>query len=106
MVVLYNGDSDTVAYAANTTDLVYQVLDGITTWPTEAVDGFYLDFDAVFTPVMGAFDRPFRDMDEALDATRNGTKLRLMPGSPGPWSGVITQRTVLDAPFGTAILGQ
>lgn len=68
------------------------------------VDGFWVDFNAAFSGY-GGYDDPFHTMDKALTATTDGTKLRFKPGA-SDWTGTISERMMLTAPFGPAIIGQ
>ena len=106
VVVLYNKRSQAIEYANQTAGSIYEGLDAfVTTWPTMAVDGFWVDFASAPSNI-GAYDSPFSTMDDALFWTTDGAKLRLKPGSSGPWSGTISEKMLLDAPFGTAVIGE
>ena len=106
IVVLYNKHALSTAHAQNTASTIRAWLDDLEDheWPTAPVDGFWVDFNAPSSD-WGAFDSPFSTMTEALDNTRDGTKLRFKPGSSGSWSGTLDERMRLDAPFGTALIG-
>lgn len=88
-------------------DHIFQIVDdplNPISWPTFEVDGFWLDFNA---PVSGygGFNDPFHTMDHALAATTHNTKLRIKPGSSS-WTGTISERMRLDAPFGVVTIGK
>lgn len=73
-------------------------------WPTFAVDGFWVDFTAPAAQIeVGGYDHPFRTMNQAL-AVGSGAKIRLQPGSSS-WTGTISHKILMDAPFGTATIG-
>ena len=70
----------------------------------KCIDGFWVDFNASASG-FGGYNDPFHTMTSTLTAITDGTKLRVKPGSSN-WSGTISTRTLIDAPFGTAIIGQ
>lgn len=72
-------------------------------WPTFCVDGFWLNFNAS-TSGTGGYSDPFHSLTTALQQTTDGSKLRLRPGST-TWTGTISQKVLIDAPFGTARIG-
>ena len=106
VVVLFNGsDPSSGSHAANAANLIYNEIDNTTiTWPTESVDGFWINFGSGSSGI-GSYDNSFTSVTEALSWTADGTKLRFRPGSSGSWSGTITQRVLMDAPFGSAVIG-
>ena len=74
-------------------------------WPSlKRVDGFWVDFYALSSG-FGGHDDPFHTMDDALAATTDGTKLRFKGGGSS-WTGTISTKMLIDAPFGMAIIGQ
>ncbi len=86
---------------------IYELIDDPNTpitWPTLCVDGSWLDFDASSSG-FGGYDDPFHTMDAALAATAPGVKLRVKPGASN-WTGTISMRMRIDAPLGTATIGQ
>ncbi len=105
LVVLYAQGSICSSAAPDTAErILSEIEDNITVWPTLDVEGFWLDFTSP-EGFYGSYDLPFASIDYALGETEPGTKLRVMPGSSGTWSGVIDQKMLIDAPFGDAILG-
>ncbi len=107
VVVLFNGSDSPNggSHAANIANLIYGKIDRGVTWPTRSVDGFWVDFGSGSSAI-GSYDNSFTDVDNALSWTEDGTKLRFKPGSSGNWSGTITQRVLMDAPLGTAVIGE
>ncbi|UCF14441.1 MAG: beta-lactamase family protein [Phycisphaerales bacterium] len=105
IVVLFNENAGTGGLADDMLDDIETIIDlGGLTWPTACVDGFWVDFNASASG-FGGYDDPFHTMDTALAATTDGTKLRIKPGTSN-WTGTISERMLLDAPFGAAIIGQ
>ena len=74
------------------------------TWPIFSVDGFWLDFNATVSG-FGGYDDPFHTIETTLASTVDGTKLRIKPGSSN-WTGKITKKMLIDAPFGTVLIGK
>ena len=108
IVVLFNqrlpGDSPFILAARMTTIIESTIDDGGFTWPTTCIDGFWIDFDSQASPYHGAYDAPFRTMNQAINGTTSGSKLLLMPGSTD-WTGTLATKMRLDAPFGSARIG-
>jgi hypothetical protein len=76
------------------------------TWPDQAVDGFWLDFDSIPNGnFYGGHDDPFPSFGTALARVSDGTKLRIKAGSSS-WTGVISKRLLLDAPYGKVVIGK
>lgn len=100
MAVLY---PDGQGLASDTADQIAAIIDGVT-WPAFDVAGFWLDFGAPSSGTGGHND-PFHNMPTALAQTTHGTKLRIKP-STSNWTGAISERMRLDAPFGTVRIGQ
>jgi CubicO group peptidase (beta-lactamase class C family) len=81
-----------------------QINAGGFTWPTEPVDGIWFQFGYGGTE-FGSYDLPFDNMDD-FQNLMPFSKIRFKPGSTD-WAGVINQgQIILDAPEGTAIIGQ
>jgi hypothetical protein len=105
IVVLFNENAGEGGLADDMVDDIETIINlGGLTWPTACVDGFWVDFNASSSG-FGGHDDPFHTMDEALAAITDGTKLRIKPGTSN-WTGKISTRVRIDAPFGTAIIGQ
>jgi hypothetical protein len=81
----------------------FSILLGVDWDSFKAIDGFWVDFNAPSSG-FGGFDDPFHTMDNTLSSIANGTKLRFKEGSSN-WTGTISTRTLINAPFGTAIIG-
>lgn len=103
VVFFTRGDAD---YAVEISSLIDDIIDTQNfDWPTMAVDGFWVDFNASSDPIeVGGFHHPFQTMEQALNVG-SGAKVRLKPGSSN-WTGVIDHPVRLDAPFGVATIGQ
>jgi hypothetical protein len=105
VVVLYNKRGSGPHLADQAMNLIVAAAQNITTWPTgREVDGFWVDFAAPAAG-FGGHDDAFNSMPGALAATTNGSKLRFEPGST-KWSGVLTEKLLLDAPNGTCRIGE
>ena len=76
----------------------------ITTWPTICVGGSRVNFNAASSG-FGGYDDPFHTMESARASTAPGVKLRFKPGT-STWTGTLSTRLRLDAPFGLATIGQ
>lgn len=103
IVVLMNsreGD-DPAPQVASAVDAL---IDAGVTWPTMAVDGFWIDFNSATLAEVGGYSQPYRTMTMALGNTTNGSKYRLKP-STTTWRGVINKKVRIDAPLGTARIG-
>ena len=70
----------------------------------QSIDGSWVDFNQASSG-FGGHDDPYHNMDTAMAEIADGTKLRFKAGTSN-WSGTITKRTLINAPFGTAIIGQ
>ena len=104
IVVLFN-------YGGGHADIVLPQVYAMIEWASgidweslKCIDGFWLDFNASSSG-FGGYNDPFHTMTSTLTEITDGTKLRVKPGSSN-WSGTISTRTLIDAPFGTAIIGQ
>jgi CubicO group peptidase (beta-lactamase class C family) len=82
----------------------FSILLGVDWDSLKAIDGFWVDFNESSSG-FGGFDDPFHTMDVTLSSIAKGSKLRFKGGSSN-WTGTISTRTLLNAPFGTAIIGQ
>ena len=74
------------------------------TWPTVAVDGTWVNFNANPAIRVGGFNASFRTMPEALSSVGFGTKLRFKPGSTN-WTGTLSKKLLIDSPFGLTRIG-
>ncbi len=104
VVVLFNHGG---GHADEVVPQVYDLIDwasGIDWSSLSCIDGFWVDFNASSSG-FGGHDDPFHTMDATLDAITDGSKLRFKPGSTN-WTGTISTRTLINAPFGTVIIGQ
>ena len=109
IVALFNERSPDLHFArtivADTMDLVDSPeASGIDWESLQCIDGFWVDFSRRSSG-FGGHNDPFNTMDATLGAITDGTKLRIKPGTSN-WSGTISTRTLIDAPFGTVIIGQ
>lgn len=107
VVVLFNKVSGDIDLAGEMALIVYYLIDlsvGIDWSSLKCIDGFWIDFNE-YSSGFGGHDDPFHSMDYALDEITDGTKLRIKPGTSN-WNGLIGTRTLMDAPFGTVLIGQ
>ena len=106
IVVLFSERTvDTLGHAGVVAEQILSIInESNLTWPTFCVDGFWLDFNASSSG-FGGHDDPFHTMDAALAAIADGTKLRIKEGTSN-WTGTISTRTLIDAPFGRVVIGQ
>lgn len=74
-------------------------------YPNTTSDGFWTQPGTELASGVGGYNSVFRGFQRALDKTTPGSKLRLLPGSQA-WTGVINEPMILDAPLGTATIGQ
>lgn len=110
IVVLFNQNqasgSDFSSLLAQEIDLLINIMNlSGSAWPTQCVDGFWVDPTPAVTSFYGAYDQPFEGMQDALNYVTDGSKLRLLAGSTS-WTGTLSKRLLLDAPEGTIFIGQ
>lgn len=75
------------------------------TWPTQGVDGQWVDFAGAF-PGEGSFEIPYGAMSVALPASPDEATLNFKPGTT-VWTGTINQKVRLRAPqAGIVRIGQ
>jgi len=74
------------------------------TWPTQGVDGQWVDFAAAGTGE-GSYETPWDDVGDALTESPFEATVNFKPGASG-WTGTINQRVRLRAPQGSAVIGQ
>jgi CubicO group peptidase (beta-lactamase class C family) len=73
-------------------------------WPTQTVDGVWFDFDYGGTE-FGSYDQPYDNMND-FGNVLPFSKIRFKPGSTS-WTGTINQgKIIINAPEGTAIIGE
>ncbi|MCC6361786.1 MAG: hypothetical protein IT450_23880, partial [Phycisphaerales bacterium] len=78
---------------------------GTITWPTQGVDGQWVDFTQFFGG-SGAYERPWRLLGIALSASPAEATLNFKPGTSS-WTGTINQRVRMRAPEGGVVrIGQ
>jgi Beta-lactamase len=107
VVVLFNeavSDTGSAGQMAADTYALIDASPGIDWASLQCIDGFWLDFNRRASGY-GGHDDPFNTMDITLGTITDGTKLRIKPGSSG-WTGIISTRALIDAPFGTVTIGQ
>jgi hypothetical protein len=110
IAVLFNTDEtvvgapDHLAYLLGV-DINAIIDNGGFSWPTFAVDGFWVEFGSGSTLQVGGYNAPFHSLSTALANTTDGTKLRFQPGSTS-WTGTINEKMRLDSPFGLVRIGQ
>jgi CubicO group peptidase (beta-lactamase class C family) len=73
-------------------------------WPTECVDGMWVDFNHSASG-SGNFDDPFNTLAAGLASTPARGRLRIK-GSTTSWTGTIGQRVELHATLGSAVIGR
>lgn len=74
-------------------------------WPTDRVDGFWVDPGASASG-FGGHDDPYTDLGDLLaDHPGGRARVRLLPGS-STWTGTLSKPMLLDAPEGGSALGK
>lgn len=111
IVVFFNqwsrNDPDIDHYASEMARIISEeVIDAamVSTWPTECVDGFWVDFNSSDPVVFGSYNAPFNTMRQALGFVTDGTKLRFKPGATN-WTGALSKKMRLDCPRGLVRIG-
>jgi len=103
-IVVLLSKHDGAEHAQEVAGLISNIISNtITSWPNQTSDGFWTDFGANNNLQRGGYHHPFHTMQQAL-AVGAGAKVRLKPGSTN-WTGTISHRVRLDAPLGTATIG-
>ena len=75
-------------------------------WPTASSDGFWvLPQSGEPDTGLGGYHSPYKGFASAVNRVRDHSRVRLKPGTTS-WTGLISKRLFLDAPLGTAVLGQ
>ncbi|WP_193210710.1 serine hydrolase domain-containing protein [Luteolibacter marinus] len=90
-------------------DMIGQAVDaqlgGVGIWPTLAIDGQWVGWDAVDpTSGIGSYDTAYGSLDKAMNHVTGGTRLKFHPGEQ-PYVGTLNKKLRLDAPFGPAKIG-
>lgn len=84
--------------------LVQARIAAITNWPTQGVEGLWVDFNSA-TAGSGSHGAPFRSFADGVSATPVEGSLNLQPGS-STWTGTITKKMKLRAHGSTsAVVG-
>ncbi|NBC19102.1 MAG: serine hydrolase [Bacteroidetes bacterium] len=78
---------------------------GNITWPETTSDGFWIDTGGTGSGGVGGYHAAFGSFAAALAYVQDGSKLRLFGGTTG-WTGTLSKRLLLDAPLGSAVLGE
>lgn len=72
--------------------------------PGHCVDGFWVDPNATDSG-FGGFSNPFATVQDMVDTTTDGSKVHFQRGT-SPWHGELKEKLLLDAPFGSVVIGQ
>jgi CubicO group peptidase (beta-lactamase class C family) len=73
-------------------------------WPTQGVDGQWVDLDTIVLG-NGSFEQPWLNMPQALSFSPPEATVNIKPSSSS-WTGIINQRIRIRAPLGTVTIGQ
>lgn len=102
---VFNKSGDT-NYGTQMTNLIDAYLDDNEVPTIERTsDGFWTAPTGGAGTDVGGFHQPFHSFTSAMTKTTAGSKIRILPGKTA-WTGIIKKRVRLDAPLGTAKLGQ
>lgn len=74
------------------------------TWPTQCVDGTWVDFVGGSLSGNGTFFDPFLELQDGIDAVPVTGRVQIKPGETD-WTGTITKPLILNAPLGAARIG-
>lgn len=88
-------------------DILDEVDKEVTTWPTATSDGFWVEphtSEGGGAFAHGGFHAPINGIGEAVSMLADGSKVRLKPGSHD-WTGTVDTKMLIDAPLGTARIG-
>jgi CubicO group peptidase (beta-lactamase class C family) len=85
-------------------DHLEPLLDAVTTWPTDTSDGFWVSTAGTGSSGTGGYNDVFASVGAAVSYAQDGSKLRLNPGT-SMWTGVLETQLLIDAPRGSASLG-
>lgn len=104
--IALNRAADPGNYAAELANILDPGLDAQSVWPTECVDGFWAyAADPTGYSIFGSFDHPFGGVQEAFTLVGDGSRVNLFPHSFA-WTGTLSTKLMLRAPFGTARIGE
>jgi hypothetical protein len=106
IVVLINeriGDGAPYHAAQEIADRISDIIDSGVTWPDQCIDGFWVRCWAFLTG-NGSYDRPFANLQIALDNTGSGSRLQFQPGV-FDWTGTVDRRVAWHAPLGGVRIG-
>ncbi|TWT43879.1 Penicillin-binding protein 4* [Phycisphaerae bacterium RAS1] len=99
-----NGDESEANFASQFAAQIDNELDAQSTWPTTAVDGFWVLPGPTQLSYLGSYNYPFRGFAFALTQLTAGSKVNLKPGTD-TFVGTISTRMRLSAPLGLARIG-
>lgn len=102
--IWFNQDPDEGHHGEAMKDLLDPLLDAQADWPTTCVDGFWVAPFLAPYRYFGSYNSEFMGLANALGETTDGSKLNLKPGNYA-WTGTITEKTLLRAPLGSAVIG-
>jgi CubicO group peptidase (beta-lactamase class C family) len=74
-------------------------------WPTQCVDGTWVDFVGGSVTGNGTFFDPYQSLSQGINAAPFGGNVQIKPGTSS-WVGVITKRLTLRAPMGVVRIGE
>lgn len=95
-------------YGTDFINLIDPILDAGTqfTWPGTSSDGFWVTLGVEQPAVgFGGYHSTYRGFASAASRCASGSKVRLKAGSQ-PFTGVVNKKLLIDAPLGSAIIGQ
>lgn len=95
--VIFNKGTVGTTYAGDMRNLLDDAIDaGGFTWPTQGVDGQWVDLDK-FLPGQGSYESPWKSLGVALSNSPDEATLNFKAGASS-WTGTINQRVRLRAP--------
>lgn len=100
-----NGDEDGDNFASAFATRVDDDFDAQATWPTTAVDGFWVQPGTVGTNLLGSYNYPFQSLAFAYSQLSDGSKVNLKAGSEPAFVGTLSKKMRLSAPLGLARIG-
>jgi len=104
--ILINKIGPNPYYASELKTLIDVEISNTSTWPTQAVDGIWVDFTYDHSE-QGCYNEPFDSIDDLTDPNKVKpySKARIKSGST-TWTGTINQEIILSAPEGPVVIGQ